>query len=310
MNADNLINSIKNATNSMLKMGADFNNLQKQSQQTALSDYKAWEDKTNAERIDSIAEYQSRIINRVFGVAKEQNNRDLVFWQKEQSSQELDKNIPYNGATGKPYTNLDNILMRSVMAIENYQEPIFMTMRQANIMGGVLKKTGNTTRNGKEEYVKGIKVVQVKTKEFVPELDANGNKQYEPAFKNGQPVMKKDGTQAMNVKGQTRELKEPMFESVTLYNVAQFDNLDRTKLKELDMESLNKNREILGKNAQAEKQFDFKYKSLEGKLLPETLKNLRDFTKATQTGMDFKPIIIKKEAKKEYVQNKEQGMNR
>ena len=279
--------------------------------EAAQNNFKSWEEKTNAERLDSIATYQAMIINKVLKVAKETNDRSGVFWEQKASQAELDSSIPFNGATGKPYANLDNILMRSVMSIEGFKEPIFMTARQANIMGGVLKRTGNQTRNGKDEYVKGVKVVQLKTSEFVPELDKNGNKQYEPAFKDGEPVMKKDGTQAMNVKGEWRQLKEPVFESVTLYNVAQFDKLNRDKLKKLDLSSLKERRAKINREFRGEEKFDTKYKSLEGLTGKNTLQNLREFTKATQTGKEFTPkLTVNMTAKKEFVQNKQQGLSR
>ena len=274
----------------------------------------SWDSKTNAERLDSIATYQAMIINKVLGVAKETGDRSGVFWEQKATSAELDKGIPFNGATGKPYTNLDNILMRSIMSIEGYKEPIFLTMRQANIMGGVLERTGNQTKNGKDEYVKGVKVVQLKTREFVPELDSKGNKIYEPALdENGKEILTKKGEVAMNVKGEWKTLKEPVFESITLYNIEQFNGINREKLATLDLKSLQEKRAKISREFRGEEQFASKYKSLEGKTGKNTLQNLREFTKATQTGKEFTPrLSINMSAKKEFVQeqNKQQGLSR
>ena len=280
----------------------------KEAKEAAQASYQRWADKTNSERLESIATYQAMIINKVLKDAKATNDRSGVFWEKKASQAELDASIPFNGATGKPYTNLDNILMRSVMAIEGFKEPIFMTMREANIMGGTLKKTGEQTRNGKDEYVKGIKVVQLKQREFVPELDKNGKKILEPAFdKDGNAIMTKNGEQAQNVKGKWVELKEAVFESITLYNVAQFDNINRDKLAKLDMTSLQQKRAELRREFRGEEKFATKYKSLEGKTGTNTLRNLREFTKATQTGKEFTPSLsVNMSAKKEIVQEKQQ----
>lgn len=288
-----------------------FDDLPENTQQAAKQDYIAWENKTNAQRLDSIADYGASIINKIVGISKETGSK--AFWQTPANSAELDASIPYNGSTGMPYTNLDNILMRSVMAIEGYQEPIFLTMKQANKMSGVLKKTGEMTRNGKEAYQLGVKVAQLRTHEFVPEFDKNGNKVMTPALdENGKEILTKKGEVAMNVKGEWKELKEPMYESVTLYNIEQFDNLDRSKLKELNLKPLQAKREQIARQAKGEEQFKFKFKSLEGKTGTRTLNNLRDFIKATQTGKDFTPLVVNRDATKEFAntQEKQQGFSR
>lgn len=288
-----------------------FDDIKPEIKNEAQDKHIAWENKTNAQRLDSIAEYQARTINKVVSIANETNDRSGVFWEQPKNAKELDTNIPFNGSTGMPYTNLDNILMRSVMAIEGFKEPIFLTMRQANIMGGELKKTSEKTRNGKDEFVKGVKIIQLKTREFVPELDSNGKKIYEPALdKQGKEILTKKGEVALNVKGEWKELKEPMYESLTLYNIEQFEKLDKDKLKKLNLEPLYAKRAQLSKQSNSEEQFKFKFQSLEGKIGVNTLRNLREFIKATQTGKDFQPLVVNLNATKEYAQDKQKAMSR
>lgn len=291
-----------------------FDELPEKVQEQAQQEYKAWELQSNLERINSIANYQASIINGVISKANEMEDRSCVFWEKNFTKEDLDKTIPYNGSTGKPYTNLDNILMRSVMAIENYKEPIFLTMNQANLLGGTLKKTGQKTRNGKDEYVKGIKIAQIRTEEFVPELNPDGTKKMTPVLdKEGKPVLDKNGEQRMKVAGEYKKLKEPVYESYSLYNIEQFDNLDRTKLKKIDFKPLEAKREAIAKNP--ETKLDYKLGMLKGKTGDYTLNNLYEFVKATQKGINFEPKIMQRpsinmSATKEFVNEKAKDFSR
>lgn len=292
-----------------------FDELPEQKQAEAKQEHIAWENQSNLQRLESVSNYQASIVNKVVGIARDTNDRSGVFWEKQSTIEELDKTIPFNGETGMPYTNLDNILMRSVMAIEKFKEPIFLTVRQANKMGGTLKKTGEKTRNGKDEYVLGVKVVQLKTHEFVPELNKDGTKKMIPALdRDGNVILnQKTGEEVLKIAGQWKELKEPMYESVSLYNVEQFENLDRSKLKELNLEPLRKKRESIAKNPQAK--LDYKLGMLKEKTGALTLQNLYNFLEATQTGKDFTPkerAKVNMGATKEFVNEKpkQQGFSR
>lgn len=292
-----------------------FEELSEEVKTEAVKKHIAWENQSNLQRLDSVSTYQAMIINKVAGIARDTNDRSGVFWEKPATSDELDKSIPYNGETGMPYTNLDNILMRSVMAIEKFKEPVFLTVRQANKMGGTLKKTGELTRNGKDEYVLGVKIVQLKTHEFVPELNEDGTKKKIPVLdEDGNVVLnQKTGEEIFKVAGEFKELKEPMYESVSLYNVEQFDNLDRSKLKTLNLAPLHKKRESIAKNPEAK--LNYKLGMLKGKTGTLTLQNLYKFLEATQTGKEFAPqerAKINMGATKEFVNEKpkEQGFSR
>lgn len=289
-----------------------FDDFNAETQAAAEQDYIAWDKKTNAQRLDSMSNYQASIFNKVVSVANETNDRSNVFWEKATSIEELDKSMPFNGETGLPYTTLSGVLMRSVMAIEGYKEPIFLTMKQANRMGGQLKKTGELTRNGKDEYVLGVKIAQLKEQEFVPELNKDGSKKMIPVLnRDGEPVLNSKGEQILKPAGEWRKLKEPMYESITLYNIEQFDNLDRSKLKTINLEPLRKKRESIAKNP--EQKLNYKLGMLRGKTGNTTLDNLYKFIEATQTGKDFAPkerVKVNMGATKEFVNEKQQGFSR
>lgn len=277
--------------------------------------HKAWDERTNVEKLDAITTYQAFIFTKLLQKAKLDNDRSKVFWEKNTKLEDIDKSMPYNGYTGKPYTSLDGLLMRSVAAVQGYDKPIFFTMRQANMLGGSLKKEldeqGNVkkTANGKDEYVRGIKVLQTRKREFIPELDKNGNKIYEPALdKDGNKILNKKGEEVLNVKGVWKELEKPTFESVNLYHISQFDGIQMDKVKSIDLNDLKKARNEFTKNPNKEypvkfNQFLFKREDGSTALGARVVENLRNYEKATKTGRNFTPLLDFN-AKKEYAQEK------
>ena len=271
--------------------------------QAVSESHKAWDERTNIERLDAITTYQAMIINKVLQQAKLKNDRSSVFWEKNTSLEDIDKSMPFNGFTGKPYTSLDGLLMRSVMSIEGHKEPIFFTMKQANKLGGVLKREydeqGNVkkTANGKDEYVKGIKVLQTRKGEFIPEFDKEGKKIYEPALdKDGNKITTKDGKEVLKPKGVWKEYEKPMLESVTLYHISQFDNIKMDKVKSIDLSDLKTKRNEFAKNPNKEyplkfKQFQFKRENGSTALGSRVVENLRNYEKAIGTGRNFTPTL-------------------
>lgn len=269
----------------------------------AASQHKAWDERTNVEKLDAITTYQAFIFTKLLQKAKLNNDRSKVFWEKNTNLEDIDKSMPYNGYTGKPYTSLDGLLMRSVAAVEGYDKPIFFTMTQANRLGGVLKKEldekGNVkkTVNGKDEYVKGIKVLQTRKGEFIPELDANGNKIYEPALdKDGNKILTQEGKEVLKPKGVWKEYERPILESVNLYHISQFDNIKMDKVKSIDMSDLQKKRNEFAKNSNKEypvkfNQFLFKREDGSMPLGARVVENLRNYEKAAQTGRNFTPLL-------------------
>lgn len=87
--------------------------------------HKAWDERTNVEKLDAITTYQAFIFTKLLQKAKLDNDRSKVFWEKNTKLEDIDKSMPYNGYTGKPYTSLDGLLMRSVAAVQGYDKPIF-----------------------------------------------------------------------------------------------------------------------------------------------------------------------------------------
>ena len=288
--------------------------LQPQVLQAVSEKYKAWDERSNVERLDAITTYQAVLFNKVLKKAKLDNDRSSVFWEQNTKLEDIDKSMPFNGYTGKPYTSLDGLLMRSVAIVEGYKEPIFFTMKQANMLGGILKKehdeNGNVkkTINGKDEYVKGIKILQTRKSEFIPELDKDGNKIYELAIdKDGNKVLDKNGKEVLKPKGVVKEYKQPMLETVELYHISQFDQIQMDKVKSIDLSDLKAKRNEFTKNPSEYpvkfKQFLFKREDGSTPLGPRVVENLRNYEKATKTGRNFTPLLDYN-ATKEFKQEK------
>lgn len=249
-------------------------------------DYKNWNEKTNDERALSIAEYSKSIIAKSIGEKK-------MFWDKDMTKEQIDRSMPFNGATGLPYNGVSNLLLRAVSEMNGYEKPQFLTMQQANLMGGTLKKEldengkEQLTKNGKTLYVKGVKVAFYKQYEYKPKLDSQGKEMLRNITdKDGNPKLGKDGKPLPpQVVMEKVFLEKPILETVTLYHASQFDNLKQDKLKEIILEPLQNFRE-----KQQDKPYDIRPK-IEGLSLGKKVSaDLNNFLTSQIKGIDYKKI--------------------
>ena len=259
-----------------------------------------WEDRTNQQKVDSIALHYTKIIMA--------NNRNPnAFYKASMSKDEITQSMPYNGATGRPYINETSIILRSVAQLNGYDEAVFLTAKQANHLGGSLKKEydeqGNVkqTANGKDQYVRGVKIAYIKTEEFRPKLDANGQAVTRPIRnKEGQYLLDEKGEQVRRPVQELVQLKAPILETTTLYHISQFENLDLSKIKPRNLESIEKRRDYFAKNPDKEPQT----KLASYGLFANITKDLNSFVKAEAKGLDYtrarEPKLLDMSAKKEY----------
>ena len=157
------------------------------------SNYVAWEQKSNVERMQSYNNYAKSILLHSVKEKKQ-------VWNKELNAKEVDNSIPYNASTGHTFSGVDSLLLRTQAELKGYKEPQFITMQQGNFMGGKLKKAldenGNPalTRNGKEAYEQGIKIAYLEKYEYVPKLDSEGKEMTRVVKdKEGNPKLDKEG---------------------------------------------------------------------------------------------------------------------
>ncbi|MBD5165630.1 ArdC-like ssDNA-binding domain-containing protein [Helicobacter sp.] len=250
------------------------------------SNYVAWEQKSNVERMESFNGYVKSILLHSIKEKKQ-------VWSKEQSAKDLDNSIPYNASTGYTFSGVESLLLRTQAELKGYKEPQFITMQQGNFMGGKLKRAldenGNPalTKNGKDAYEQGIKVAFLQRYDYVPKLDNEGKEMTRIARdKEGNPKLDKEGKEITEIVKEKVFLKEPRLETITLYHPSQFEGLDTSKLKERNLEPLQEFRA-----KQKENNYDLRPKNLDNLGLDkETTNHLKNFLTAEMKGIDYVPI--------------------
>lgn len=255
--------------------------------------YKAWGERNNEERRESYNEYAKSIIAKSIKDKK-------TFWFKDADSKTIDNSIPYNASKGTTYGGLTSILLRAVTEMEGYKEPSFLTMQQANFMGGRLKKQLDDegkpilTKNGKESYVRGVKVAILKEYDYKPKLDEKGE-----AIE--KEVLRKDGTTTKEPVMEKYFLEKPVLETITLYHTSQFEGLKQEKLKERDLKPLQKYRENL-KNDTRDYRPNLERLGLSSRITTD----LENFLTSQAKGIDYVKIKTQEVSK---TQDKKQEMS-
>ncbi|MCC3076084.1 DUF1738 domain-containing protein [Campylobacter jejuni] len=267
--------------------------------------YKAWDERSNEEKKASINEYSKAIIAKAI-------KEKATFWGKDMSKKDIDNSMPYNASKGIAYTGQTSALLRAVSELNGYEKPSFLTMKQANFLGGTLKKQLDEngkpvlTKSGKEAYEQGVKIALLKTESYVPKLDENGQTMTR-AIKdqNGNQKIGKDGKPMFEIVTEKIYHKTPILETVTLYHTSQFDNLKMDKLKERDLESLEKLRDSIKKS-----NYDTRPNINNLGLGEKVTRDINNFLNAELKGLDYSKIQdreITKTQTNEKEQNKSQG---
>ncbi|MBR8466522.1 DUF1738 domain-containing protein [Campylobacter sp. faydin G-140] len=231
--------------------------------------YKAWEDRSNAERQTSINEYAKIMIA---GAMKTKN----ADWLKDMSAKQIDETMPFDASNGKPYQGISSIILRSAVTMNGYENAEFLSMKQANLMGATLKK--EIDEQGNVKYPKGAKIAFYKEYEYQPKLDSNGKQLYKT-------IKDKYGVEKQQPAMEKVYLKEPKLETLTLYHTSQFDDLDRSKLKERDLTNLNAKRE-----ANKDKSYDVRPKLNGLGMGANTTNDLNNFINSQNKGIDYEKI--------------------
>ncbi|HFS5106072.1 TPA: ArdC-like ssDNA-binding domain-containing protein [Campylobacter jejuni] len=233
--------------------------------------YKAWDERSNEEKKASINEYSKAIIAKAI-------KEKATFWGKDMSKKDIDNSMPYNASKGIAYTGQTSALLRAVSELNGYEKPSFLTMKQANFLGGTLKK--QLDENG-QTMTRAIK-------------DQNGNQK-----------IGKDGKPMFEIVTEKIYHKTPILETVTLYHTSQFDNLKMDKLKERDLESLEKLRDSIKKS-----NYDTRPNINNLGLGEKVTRDINNFLNAELKGLDYFKIQdreVTKTQTNEKEQNKSQG---
>lgn len=250
---------------------------------------KSWEQMSNKEKEESMYSSFRAIIGKACIEKK-------AFWQQNMTIEEIDKTMPYSPESGNPAIGIPSIILRTVMAINDYKEPQFLTANQAARLGGTIKKqldeNGNVVINektGKEQLVQGTRIPVRKNYEMV---DYNPKTGEQHVDKKNPTYIDKNGKEQTNYIMYKKLLPYPKVDSLTYYHVSQFDGLDKSKFKEKDMSKVEKMRKEIGETGIYPEVID-KLERL--KLLHTTKVCLENFISSQNIGIDYENIYAKKE---------------
>lgn len=253
-----------------------------------------WDEMSNAQKQESLVRQHSAIIGKLNKIAREENKPNLAFWNKDTSLEELDRTASYNPATGKVYENTTAVILRAEAALKGYQENTFLTMEEANKMGGTLKKELDKdgkvmqTANGKTAYVKGIRIPYIEDGVWVPQKDKDGNTiQVQTRDKEGKLKFDEKGKPVIRYLKEFIPHEKPILQTTTLYHTSQFNNLDPKKFKEKDLKKVYEKREYFAKNPDALNKQEM-VNSLT--VNPKIVENLYNFIKAFKSGKNYETV--------------------
>ncbi|ECL7558323.1 DUF1738 domain-containing protein [Campylobacter jejuni] len=219
---------------------------------------KKWNEMNNQEKLESMLNYDKAIYYKAIREHK------TPFHEKT-SLKDLDKTMPYNALTGKPFTNLDSVKLRTASLLNDFKQNVFLTEKQAKEIGANLKMEIDPETN-KEIKPKGVKIAYIADKE-----------------------------------------NNPQVKTTIFYNVSQFENLDKNKIKPLDKDYL---KEIRKKCNNLESEIDFSSKIQKLNLHSNTTKSINNLIQAELYGRDFVPNkTYENYQKKDNTLNKDQSRN-
>ncbi|RDU65773.1 hypothetical protein CQA53_05625 [Helicobacter didelphidarum] len=236
---------------------------------------KKWENSNNKERLQNIHS------NHKYEVAITCKQKKQ-FWQQKRSKAEIDKAIPYNGVTGKPYTKGVSLVIQCHAINNGFEKnPVYLTLNQAMAVSPNAEVKKAVDRNGKpiiselsnkEQRVRGIKVSYMAHPK-IPKKNDKGEIITNPHTQ--KPIMIEDLT------------RPKMLETITLYHASQFENLDMNMLRGKDLSSLEQEREFFRNSF---KEPSTQYIESLG-LNPNTQREMKAYLMAQSKGRDFAPVI-------------------
>ncbi|WP_297813051.1 hypothetical protein [uncultured Helicobacter sp.] len=192
-----------------------------------------WEKATNAERLENVNKGKVAIISHAMYAT-----RDKLFLNQPMTQDKMDKTIPYDVATGKPFMGLNNALLRTFANGNGYKSNDFIEIKDAWKLGGELKSYKGITKEG-EPYDKKppcYRLEYMATWELRDKIDPKTNKPMTAVSeKTGRTYVVKERV----------DLPEPKLQTKSLYHISEFKGLDKSQFKERDMNAIKNYREKL-----------------------------------------------------------------
>ena len=193
---------------------------------------KDWKDMSNTERLESLNRFKRGVVS--FAIS---TNKDNMFWNKSMSAKEIEKTMPYNKANGKPFLGLTGVLLRTFSNANHYKSNEFISLQQAWQLGGELKQRTDVDEKGNavKKNPPSFRYEYMAEYTMQPKIDPKTQEPMKAISQNGREYVVKERV----------DFKEPKLETVTLYHISEFKGLDKTKLQDLNLESVREYREKL-----------------------------------------------------------------
>lgn len=231
-----------------------------------------WEKATNAERLENVNKGKVAVVSHAMYVA-----RDKLFLNQPMTQETMDKTMPYDVTTGKPFVGLNSALLRTFANGNSYKSNDFIDIKDAWKLGGELKTYKGVTKEGKSYDKKPpcYRLEYMATWELRDKIDPKTN---EPM------TAVNEKTRRTYVVKERVDLPEPKLQTKSLYHISEFKGLDKSQFKERDMNAMENYREKLA-NGVANGLPNLKRIGIEGVIADSLIR----FINAQNKGQEYTP---------------------
>ncbi|TLD86480.1 DUF1738 domain-containing protein [Helicobacter sp. MIT 03-1614] len=220
--------------------------------------------------------------NAVASIAASIKSQKAPFLRHQNAS---DMSRAYNAATGMPFNGINSLLLDIKKAEMGYTSNQWVSLTQANMLGAAPQEIEAAKTNWQKNAVSTHFIQKKEVKPIYsnePLLDKEGN---QVVKKNGEPAFKFATDEKGNVLYETKDI-EPTLKRELLYNIENFPSIDRSRIKELNVQKEYKH---IYKHSK-EQQAGVKSVILEDiaeKLTPVTKEQIETYFKAQNYKQDY-----------------------
>ncbi|MDE7235264.1 MULTISPECIES: ArdC family protein [Helicobacter] len=220
--------------------------------------------------------------NAVVSIAASIKSQKAPFLRHQNAS---DMSRAYNAATGMPFNGINSLLLDIKKAEMGYTSNQWVSLTQANMLGAAPQEIEAAKTNWQKNAVSTHFIQKKEVKPIYsnePLLDKEGN---QVVKKNGEPAFKFATDEKGNVLYETKDI-EPTLKRELLYNIENFPSIDRSRIKELNVQKEYKH---IYKHSK-EQQAGVKSVILEDiaeKLTPVTKEQIETYFKAQNYKQDY-----------------------
>ncbi|MGI0405883.1 ArdC family protein [Helicobacter himalayensis] len=220
--------------------------------------------------------------NAVISIAASIKSQKAPFLRHQNAN---DMSRAYNGATGMPFNGINSLLLDIKKAEMGYTSNQWVSLTQANMLGAAPQEIEVAKTNWQKNAVSTHFIQKKEVKPIYstePLLDKEGN---QVVKKNGEPAFKFATDEKGNVLYETKDI-EPILKRELLYNIENFPSIDRSRIKELNVQKEYKHIYKHSKEQQAGVK-NVILEDIAEKLTPVTKEQIETYFKAQNYKQDY-----------------------